>query len=333
MEYLVKWKGWSQKYSTWEPEENILDARLVSAFEDREREREMYGPKKRGPKPKTFLLKAQAKANAKTYEFRKDSARGVRFPFPGHPSQQMPSRSREGLRSTPNSSQESNETNEIFKERLGRPEFGGERYTLNIKKKKHHHSKGLHREESQTLRMSAPNHSSQVEYMTGSSRVHEAGLLKYKPTHSVIQLARRQHAELGSTSQTDLCFMPKEVGDTHTRHDQRSSYEGHTHKSNFRSDSKSSNSQETIVPKHRHNSGYHHQMSDFYKDALVTHGGKPSLIARIPVARILGEPEDETWRPSADNLEKVIVTDVTSNFLTVTIKESNTDEGFFKDKR
>ncbi|XP_006819879.1 uncharacterized protein LOC100369191 isoform X1 [Saccoglossus kowalevskii] len=33
VEYLVKWKGWSSKYSTWEPESNILDARLLQAFE------------------------------------------------------------------------------------------------------------------------------------------------------------------------------------------------------------------------------------------------------------------------------------------------------------
>ncbi|KAM9582018.1 chromobox protein homolog 6 isoform 2-T2 [Guaruba guarouba] len=57
IEYLVKWKGWAIKYSTWEPEENILDSRLIAAFEQKERERELYGPKKRGPKPKTFLLK------------------------------------------------------------------------------------------------------------------------------------------------------------------------------------------------------------------------------------------------------------------------------------
>ncbi|TRY63054.1 hypothetical protein TCAL_15270 [Tigriopus californicus] len=34
-EYLVKWKGWSPKYSTWEPEENILDARLIDQYEKR----------------------------------------------------------------------------------------------------------------------------------------------------------------------------------------------------------------------------------------------------------------------------------------------------------
>ena len=34
-EYLVKWKGWSPKHSTWEPEENILDPRLIHQFVQR----------------------------------------------------------------------------------------------------------------------------------------------------------------------------------------------------------------------------------------------------------------------------------------------------------
>ena len=47
-EYLVKWKGWSPKYSTWEPEENILDARLIQIFNQK---LENSGIK-RGAKPK-----------------------------------------------------------------------------------------------------------------------------------------------------------------------------------------------------------------------------------------------------------------------------------------
>lgn len=85
-------------------------------------------------------------------------------------------------------------------------------------------------------------------------------------------------------------------------------------------------------PRVRHGSGTPGSVGGLYRD-MGAQGGRPSLIARIPVARILGDPEEESWSPSLTNLEKVVVTDVTSNFLTVTIKESNTDQGFFKEKR
>uniref|UniRef100_UPI00398E9A98 chromobox protein homolog 7-like n=1 Tax=Pristiophorus japonicus TaxID=55135 RepID=UPI00398E9A98 len=56
VEYLVKWKGWPPKYSTWEPEDHILDPRLVMAYEEKEQKDRALGYRKRGPKPKRFLL-------------------------------------------------------------------------------------------------------------------------------------------------------------------------------------------------------------------------------------------------------------------------------------
>ncbi|CAJ0962735.1 unnamed protein product [Ranitomeya imitator] len=56
VEYLVKWKGWPPKYSTWEPEEHILDPRLVLAYEEKEEKERAAGCRKRGPKPKRLLL-------------------------------------------------------------------------------------------------------------------------------------------------------------------------------------------------------------------------------------------------------------------------------------
>ncbi|XP_033466954.2 chromobox protein homolog 7 [Epinephelus lanceolatus] len=56
VEYLLKWKGWPPKYSTWEPEEHILDQRLVQAYEEKEQRERTLGHRRKGSKAKRLIL-------------------------------------------------------------------------------------------------------------------------------------------------------------------------------------------------------------------------------------------------------------------------------------
>ncbi|KAG7274899.1 hypothetical protein CRUP_018535 [Coryphaenoides rupestris] len=51
LEFLVKWRGWSSKDNSWEPQKNILDPRLLAAFNKKEQEKEIT-MRKKGKRPR-----------------------------------------------------------------------------------------------------------------------------------------------------------------------------------------------------------------------------------------------------------------------------------------
>ncbi|XP_029491892.1 uncharacterized protein LOC115110407 isoform X3 [Oncorhynchus nerka] len=58
VEYLLKWQGWPPKYSTWEPEDHILDPRLVLAYEEKEEKDRALAYRRKGLRPRRLVLRS-----------------------------------------------------------------------------------------------------------------------------------------------------------------------------------------------------------------------------------------------------------------------------------
>ncbi|GAA6228592.1 chromobox protein homolog 8 [Lates japonicus] len=346
IEYLVKWKGWSPKYSTWEPEENILDSRLFAAFEQRERERELYGPKKRGPKPKTFLLKAQAKVKAKSYEFRSEAIRGMHITYPT-PEPVVTPRAREGLRAVVPTIFPPSTVNRGESVRVRPPELSTREHQqaslqqtspdglIHAPKKRGPKPKPRFKDSSCSPVASEP-HKRRAEEQV-SHGPHKLAKLQGVEEMRLFKVARRH---------------PENHGHSHKHHHHHHHHHHHQHNRELSGGSsyKQLYSDRGLHP-HRTDMDTHRtkEGSSYLAPAHFKHQSKisqslsrptelplmekPYFLDRPSPTRLDDDLDEVSWRPSLGSVEKVLVTDVTTNFLTVTIKESSTSKGFFKDKR
>ncbi|XP_041840059.1 chromobox protein homolog 8b [Melanotaenia boesemani] len=337
IEYLVKWKGWSPKYSTWEPEENILDSRLFVAFEQRERERELYGPKKRGPKPKTFLLKAQAKVKSKSYEFRNEAVRGMHITYPT-PEPVVTPRAREGLRAIVPTIFPPSTVNRGESVRVRQPELSTREHhqttsdrLIHIPKKRGPKPKPRFQDGSYSPVVSEPHKRKLEEQVSHGPQK----LVKLQACEEM-RLVKIGHRH------------PENHGHSHKHHHHHHHYHHH-HLQNpgsvykqLYSDSslhplradldthRTKDSPGYMVPAHfKHHNKMSHSLS---RPMTLPQMEKPYFLDRPSPTRLDDDLDEVTWRPCLNNVEKILVTDVTTNFLTVTIKESSTSKGFFKDK-
>ncbi|XP_034749731.1 chromobox protein homolog 8a isoform X2 [Etheostoma cragini] len=311
-EYLVKWKGWSHK----------------------ERERELFGPKKRGPKPETFLLKAKAKEKA--YEFRREAPRGIQVSYP-IPEPVITPRAREGLRTVvptifPPSAVNRGESVHVRPpepERRPRPTPTASltvQEAVRFPKKRGRKPKLQLQYEKDNEGSSEPD--------TKRSRSLEEPV-----SHGLSKMPRRlfHHGETSDHSLLQLTRRFQEKTTITPKHSGEQRHAGLSYSCAFSPDvlkrdqggDRTKCLSRMSIP--RPNTSAEHRRHQMKECCLPRE--QPAVSTQSESIHDKSTRPASSWTPSYTNLDTVTVTDVTMNFLTVTVRESKTEKGFFREKR
>lgn len=277
-----------------------------------------------------FSLCLQAKAKEKTYELRREAPRGIQVTYP-IPEPVITPRAREGLRTVvptifPPSTVNRGESVHLRPpepERRPRPTPPA---SLAVQESRFPKKRG--RKPKLHLHYDKDDGSTSAEPNVKRSRSLEEPM-----SHGVSKLPRRLHHQ-GETSDHSLLQLTKRFQE-----------------------------ETTITPKssseQRHVGGTSLSYSRAFSPDMLKNdqgGHRTICLSRVPISQpckmrehpsrtpweqstaISAESIQESssrpsWSPCFSNLDTVTVTDVTMNFLTVTIRESSTDKGFFRDKR
>lgn len=336
MEYRVKWKGWNQRYNTWEPEVNILDRRLIDIYE--QSNKSSGTPSKRGG-----ALKKKEKEPDPEPESEEDE-----YTFTGD---DVPD-TNQATTSTGTASNDGNEKKEKDKKHHHHHHHHHQQQQNNNQSSKserissrrsespltHHHH---HHHESKRQRMdhSSSSNSSSIhnensfvpEADTNSSSSEDQPLMGTKRKAEVL----KESGKIGVTIKTSPDGPPTKPQQTANEQQKMPTEQPHKTESQSASlGTESEAGESTAAP-------YAEEEDD---DSAASTPAENNNIPKLSGALALSQKQPLTplspravpprfWLPAKCNISnRVVITDVTVNLETVTIRECKTERGFFRER-
>ncbi|XP_044753429.1 polycomb group protein Pc [Coccinella septempunctata] len=325
-EYYVKWKGWSQRHNTWEPEVNILDLRLIDLYERSLRN----DPHKRGPKKKEKIEKLK-----KIEAEEDDLGSGEESQDEGSSVPQITLVSKPDDEEVPHSSEESPkedevEVNENSSSSEDRPIL--ERLEITGTKRK---AEVLSKESGKigvTITTSSPTSPLPPAAKTPKLTLEKLSTLPVQisnqrqsksdeePSASSIPPSTSP-AVLPATaprSSTDKRPSPVDPALPHSAPKEPASPKPVASRTDDKtSDDKNEESVEKKETSKQHKLNGHNNNNN----------------VSVPNSQILTIPDSGYWLSRNPVADQVFITDVTVNLKTVTIRECKTEKGFFKERK